>query len=376
MMRRCRFHTAPLVTKTELPRSGAAPRGRGSISGNRPAARAAPDRQAPAGCTGRSGRRACGTRPSTRGRAAPAGPTGCRPEKPHVAQQRDAPRARGGFGRAGHGGHRRYIRGPAARSGWATAARPAKRVGQGHRPGGDAEIVVVAGPVEGAEILEMQPEEPPAQRAPARGLSVCVKAAESTSGQRLPVRGRADSPPPGRTARRRSRRRGPSRRPRSARRACEIGQVGAQRCASGRNDTIGTTCPSDRNDSAGPSPGMPPGRIRSASTDTARCAPEEWPTTSTSSASSPSAAAISSVNGHPRAQLGRVGAAVAGGIGVVVHQVIGEEALSSGGTIPARTGTTIQPRPGQPGVDTGQPLPQPPGQRSASASCTSRNPTG
>ena len=41
--------------------------------------------------------------------------------------------------------------------------------GQRQRPGGDAEIIVIARPVEGAEILEMQPEEPPAQRAPALG---------------------------------------------------------------------------------------------------------------------------------------------------------------------------------------------------------------
>ena len=40
---------------------------------------------------------------------------------------------------------------------------------KGARPGGDPEIIVIARPVKGAEILEMQAKEPPAQRPPALG---------------------------------------------------------------------------------------------------------------------------------------------------------------------------------------------------------------
>ena len=45
--------------------------------------------------------------------------------------------------------------------------------------------------------------------------------------------------------------------------------------ALGKNETIGTTCPKVRKDSAGRSSDSPPSRTRSARTVTPRCAPEE-----------------------------------------------------------------------------------------------------
>ena len=93
------------------------------------------------------------------------------PEQPQVAPERD-PVAAGPRAWAGSRRHRGVLGGrhvdPAARR------RPARvAVAQRQRTGGDAEVVVVAGPVEGAEVLEVQAEELPAQRLPASRARAC-----------------------------------------------------------------------------------------------------------------------------------------------------------------------------------------------------------
>ena len=150
MMRRWRCHSAPLVRKTERAQKRAQPLAH--AVGFREIHRAGLQHLVDQGGLvdrGRSGRRACGTRPSRRGRAARAAPTGClagtaacsaRATRGRPARAVwGAGRARRSCGEARCGGSR------GARSGFARAA-----VGEAapsvSGPGGDAEVVVVVGP--------------------------------------------------------------------------------------------------------------------------------------------------------------------------------------------------------------------------------------
>ena len=174
------------------------------------------------------------------------------------------------------------------------------------RPGGDTKVIVIPGAarqiVKGAEILEMQPEIATAQLGPGLRPQGLAEGRRKISGQRCLLVATPDTltgsqsakaqPSPGAVTSTQTTASDSERNRRSARR----------RPASGRKLTMGTTCPRVRSESAGPPAGRP-ARKRSAKAETARCAPEEWPTIRTSSQGCRRASAMSWRNRASRSSI-------------------------------------------------------------------------